>query len=147
MTLIKFKNDRLNTPRVFNNFIEDFFNSDFSSFKSPLFGSTPHVNVAESKDSFRIELALPGVNKENISINVEGNLLTVSGKNENKVNEENESYTRREFSFSTFSRTFTLPETVNADAISADYTDGILKVSVPKKEEAKDKGAKSIKIS
>ena len=147
MTFIKFKNDRANSPRVFNNFVEDFFNKDFPSFLTPSYKNAPAVNVVESKDSFRIELALPGIKKEDVTINVEGDNLTISGKNESKLNEENESYTRREFNYSTFSRTFTLPETVDADAISAEYNNGILNVSIPKKEEAKDKGPKSVKIS
>jgi HSP20 family protein len=146
MTLIKFKNDRLNAPSLFNSLMEDFFNNDFLSL-SRFNANVPPVNVKETSDAYHLELAVPGLYKENVDINLDGNLLTISGKHEEKINEEKENYTRREFNFSSFTRTFTLPESVNAEAITADLKDGILKVNLPKKEEEKNKGPKSIKIS
>lgn len=145
MTLIKLKNDRSNNPRTFNEMLESFFNTDFN----PVFNTsdTPAVNVVETKDNYKLEVAVPGMSKENMKINVDGNMLTVSGKNETKNSEEKENYTRKEFSFSSFFRTFTLPDTVDADKISADYVNGILNVVIPKKDEAKVSGPKSINIS
>lgn len=146
MTLIKFKNDRLNTPSLFNSFMEDFFNMDFPAF-TRMSTSIPPVNVKETPDAYQLELAVPGLYKDNVEINLDGNLLTISGKHEEKSSDEKEKYTRREFSFSSFSRTFTLPETVDAEKISADLKDGVLKVNLPKMEESKQKGPKTIKIS
>jgi HSP20 family protein len=146
MTLIKFKNDRLQAPSLFNSLMDDFFNTDFSSMPR-ITTQVPPVNVKETPEAFHLELAVPGLYKDQVDINLDGNLLTISGKHEEKSNQEKESYTRREFSYNSFSRTFTLPEHVNAELIHADLNDGILKVNLPKKEEAKQKGPKSIKVS
>jgi HSP20 family protein len=146
MTLIKFKNDKLNTPSFFNSLMDDFFNTDFPALPR-ISSQVPPVNVKETPDAFHLELAVPGLYKDNVEINLDGNLLTISGKHEEKTNEEKEKYTRREFSFSSFSRTFTLPENVNTENISADLKEGILKVNLPKVEEAKQKGPKTIKVS
>jgi HSP20 family protein len=146
MTLIKFKNDRLNAPSLFNSLMDDFFNTDFPVMPR-MSAQVPPVNVKETPEAFHLELAVPGLYKEHVDINLDGNLLTISGKHEEKSNEEKEKYTRREFSFSSFSRTFTLPENVNAEKISAELKDGVLKVNLPKMEEAKQKGPKSIQVS
>ncbi|GDX48681.1 heat-shock protein [Bacteroidota bacterium] len=146
MTLIKFKNDRLQTPSFFNTIMDDFFNADFPVMPRSS-TQVPPVNVKETPEAFHLELAVPGLYKDQVDINLDGNLLTISGKHEEKSNQEKESYTRREFSYNSFSRTFTLPENVNAELIHADLNDGILKVNLPKKEEAKQKGPKSIKVS
>ena len=146
MTLIKFKNDRLNVP-TFNDMIDDFFNREVPSMFRPVFNQgMPAVNVAETKDAFRLEMALAGWNKEDVNIHLEGNMLSISGQHETKQNEDGEQYTRREFSRSSFSRTFTLPETVNVENIGADFKDGVLMINMPKREEAKKKGPKTIQI-
>jgi HSP20 family protein len=126
--------------------MDDFFNTDFSSMPR-ITTQVPPVNVKETPEAFHLELAVPGLYKDQVDINLDGNLLTISGKHEEKSNQEKESYTRREFSYNSFSRTFTLPENVNAELIHANLNDGILKVNLPKKEEAKQKGPKSIKVS
>ena len=146
MTLIKFRNDRVNTPRVFNDWMEDFFTRDVPSLFNPMSTSMPAVNVAENADGYRLEVALPGWNENQININLEGNLLSISGKQEEASGDSGDQYTRREFRSSSFSRTFTLPETVNAEGIAADFQNGVLTVSVPKLEKAKDKGPKTIQI-
>lgn len=146
MTLIKFKNDRLNNPS-FNDIIDDFFNREVPTLFRPLTNSTlPAVNVAETKDGYRLEMALSGWNQNDVNINLEGNLLSISGEHLTKQNEDGEQYTRREFSRSSFSRTFTLPETVDAERIAADFQNGLLVINVPKREEAKKKGPKTIQI-
>lgn len=146
MTLIKFKNDRLNNPS-FNDIIDDFFNREVPTMFRPLTNQTlPAVNVAETKDGYRLEMALSGWNQNDVNINLEGNLLSISGEHQTKQNEDVEQYTRREFSRSSFSRTFTLPETVDAERIAADFQNGLLVINVPKREEAKKKGPKTIQI-
>jgi HSP20 family protein len=145
MTLIKFKNDRLNNPS-FNDIIDDFFNREVPTLFRPLTNQTlPAVNVAETKDGYRLEVALSW-NQNDVNINLDGNLLSISGEHQTKQNEDGEQYTRREFSRSSFSRTFTLPETVDAERIAADFQNGLLVINVPKREEAKKKGPKTIQI-
>jgi HSP20 family protein len=141
MTLIKLKNDRFGAPRMFNEMVEDFFNHEVPTFNR----STPATNVSETKEKFSLEIAAPGMNKEKMKINVEGNLLTVSGENE--VNEQKENYTRKEFSFNSFKRTFTLPENIDSVNITAEYINGILNVNIPKKVEVKENNTHTIKIS
>src|SRR4051812_7909770 len=88
MTLIKFKNDRLNVP-TFNDFIDDFFNREVPTLFRPMINQTmPAVNVAETKDAFRLEMALPGWNQQDVNINLEGNMLSISGEHETKQNED-----------------------------------------------------------
>ncbi|MCH4554079.1 MULTISPECIES: Hsp20/alpha crystallin family protein [Aestuariibaculum] len=109
--------------------------------------SLPAVNVKNSEDHFTIEMAVPGLKKSDFDINMDNNVLSigVASKVENK--NENERYTRREFGYSSFKRTFTIPDSVNTEGIKAEYNDGILKIHLPKKEEAKVKPVKKIDIS
>jgi HSP20 family protein len=111
------------------------------------FGNTfPAVNIRENERDFEVEIAVPGKKKEDFNIEVDNNVLTVSleYKKEEEVKEDN--YTRREFSFNSFKRAFTLPETVNEEKINASYTDGILRFTLPKKEEALPKPKRLIEI-
>lgn len=116
---------------IFNRNIGDFIGSDGAS------GFTPAVNVLETKDDFRLEVAAPGFAKENFSVHVNGDHLTIGAEKESKTDDTQERFTRREFHFTSFKRSFRLPQTVNQNAIAAVYENGILKVTVPKKEEAK----------
>jgi HSP20 family protein len=108
--------------------------------------SFPAVNIRENERDFEVEIAVPGKKKEDFNIEVDNNVLTVSleYKKEEEVKEDN--YTRREFSFNSFKRAFTLPETVNVEKINASYTDGILRFTLPKKEEALPKPKRLIEI-
>lgn len=108
--------------------------------------SFPAVNIKENERDFELELAIPGQKKEDFNIEVDNNVLTVSmeDKHEDEATEGN--YTRREFSYRAFKRAFTLPETVNEDGIDASYTNGILKFTLPKKEEALPKPKRMIEI-
>ncbi|UEG48856.1 Hsp20/alpha crystallin family protein [Ferruginibacter lapsinanis] len=99
--------------------------------------SMPAVNIAESKDDFKVSLAVPGMKKDDFNIDVDGNMLTISCEKEEKKEEKETKYTRNEYNYSSFSRSFTLPEDVNKEKIDAKYVDGILNISLPKKEEAK----------
>lgn len=101
--------------------------------------SIPAVNIQENLTSFVIELAAPGLKKENFAIEVEENVLKVSSEvtSKTETEETDRKFTRKEFSFRNFSRSFTLPETVDVENIAASYTDGILYLTIPKKEEQK----------
>jgi len=107
----------------------------------------PAVNIKENKDEYFLEIAVPGMKKTDFNINVENKVLSISSeKSEESINED-ENYTRREFGYSSFKRTFTLPDTVESDNINAKYNDGILTIHLPKREEAKEKPAKRIDVS
>jgi len=108
--------------------------------------SVPAVNIKENEKDFELELAVPGRKKEDFNIEVDNNVLTVSSeiKSENEVKEEN--YTRREFGFTSFKRAFTLPETIDEDKIKADYIDGLLRFTLPKRKEALPKPKRMIEL-
>ena len=107
----------------------------------------PAVNIHESENEFAVELAAPGMKKSDFKIEVENGVLTVSAEKESEMNEEKNNYTRKEFSYSSFKRSFTMPDSVNTEQISATYQDGVLTLGLPKKEESKAKPVKSIKVS
>ncbi len=119
-------------PSVFDEFFKPDWFGGMEKYKS----SYPAVNIKENDENFELELAIPGKKKEDFNVELDDHVMTISmeTKKESEVNEEN--YTRKEFSYSAFTRSFTLPETVAEDKIEASYTDGILKFTLPKKEEA-----------
>jgi HSP20 family protein len=145
MAIVRFSNQ---FPRLFDRFFEgdlfDWSNRNFSDTNTTL----PSVNIKESPEAFDVEVAAPGFSKDEFKIELNNDLLTISSEKqlENET-QEGENFTRREFSYQSFSRSFTLPHTVNSDRIGAKYENGILRVSIPKKEEAKPKPAKQIQIS
>lgn len=130
-------------------FLRDMLDTANGNWKSS--GTTlPAVNVGETHDAFTIEVAAPGMKREDFHVEVDNNMITISsGRQEKKQDKEKETlYTRQEFSYESFQRSFTLPENkIEGDKISARYTDGILYITVPKKEEAKVKPPKQIAIS
>jgi HSP20 family protein len=140
MAMLKFANG--NTNKVFKpaytDVFESFFNADPFLSKSTLIRN-PAVNIAEDENEFHIELAAPGLKKEDFKINLEQNLLSVSAEKREEETETDElkKYNRVEYNYSSFMRTFTLPDTADHDKISAEYKDGILFINVAKKEEAK----------
>lgn len=105
-----------------------FFDHDF--FRKDLF---PAVNVEETDNAFALEMAVPGLKKEDFRIEVENGVLTVSGESKQEKEEKDKKYTRKEFSYSSFSRSFTLPENTSEEDITAAYNDGILKLTIAKK--------------
>ncbi len=107
----------------------------------------PKVNIKENTEGFEVEVAVPGFKKDNFNISVENEQLMISAEVEENAEEKNEEFTRREFGYASFQRTFVLPESVDGDKIKANYSDGILSVHLPKKEEAKPKPARTIKVS
>jgi HSP20 family protein len=106
----------------------------------------PHLNILESEKSFNIELAAPGLNKEDLNIHLEKNIMTVSNekKEEKKLNSAN--YLKREFSYHSFKRSFNIPETVDSNNIKAQYENGVLKIELPKKEAEVSASTKTIEI-
>jgi HSP20 family protein len=97
----------------------------------------PAVNIIERKEDYLVSLAAPGLKKEDFKIDLEGNMLSISSEKEEENEEKDEKYTRKEYSYSSFERSFTLPDEVNKDKIDAQYKDGVLELVLPKKEEAK----------
>jgi HSP20 family protein len=143
MKLVKWQNEP-----VFPDFFSRFFSDDFETyFNKPNCGLVPAANVVENENAYEIEFAVPGMGKEDFKINVENNVLTVSSEKETKNEVQEKNFTRKEFAYGSFSRSFTLPKTVDVDKISAGYENGILKVALPKKEEAKTQLNREIKIS
>lgn len=119
----------------------DFFRPWNDLFDTNFWGdrmlTVPAVNIAEDKDDFKIMLAVPGMKKDDFEIDMEGNQLIISCEKEDKKEEADQWYTRKEYSYSSFQRYFTLPEEINKEKIEARYEDGLLKLTLPKKEDAK----------
>jgi HSP20 family protein len=103
--------------------------------------NVPAVNITETDNEYSVTLAAPGLKKSDFNIDVEGNMLTISSEKEESKEEKDARYTRKEYNYSSFSRSFTLPEEVNKESIEAKYEEGVLKLSLPKKEEAKKMAA------
>ncbi|GGX09270.1 Hsp20/alpha crystallin family protein [Aquimarina muelleri] len=144
MSLIK-RSDRL--PFLF----DDLFTTDWlggTTNVNKVGFNTPAVNIKETDDEYTLELAAPGLIKEDFNIELNNDLLIISS--EKKIENESEEkgrYTRKEFSYTSFKRSFTLPETANADKIEASYENGMLLIKLPKKEEAKVQPKRWIEIS
>jgi HSP20 family protein len=150
MTLAKFSNNWFpSSPSLFDRFFDgemmDWNRRNFSSTDSTL----PAVNIKETTNEFMLEVAAPGMKKENFKVDYENGRLTISSEYKNEKEEkEGETVTRREFSYQSFQRSFNVTEdVVNAEKISANYKDGILLITLPKREEVKPKPPKQIKIS
>ncbi len=143
MALIK----RSEWPLVSGSWLNDFFDTD-RFFDSDVFRgqSVPAVNVKETDNAFEIEVAAPGLTKKDFSITVDNRMLTIASEKEETKEETEKNYTRREFSYTSFSRSFTLPENVKEEDVKASYEDGILKLSVPKKTITQPKLKKAIEV-
>ncbi|MDP4149760.1 MAG: Hsp20/alpha crystallin family protein [Bacteroidota bacterium] len=137
-------------PSVFNDFFkpwETLFDTNGGSLLanlSPI--NIPAVNVVENKNNYEISVAAPGMKKDDFRIDVEGNVLTISAEAEEKKEEKEGKYTRKEYNYSSFSRNFTLPDWVNKDKIDATYENGVLKLELPKTEEAKKIAPRHISV-
>jgi len=126
--------------------MSNFFENELGDF----FGkriTDPSANIVEQQDSFLLEIAAPGLKKDDFKIHLENSVLTISADIEDEKKEEGKNYTRKEFHYGSFSRSFTLPKTIDLEAIKADYQEGILKITMPKREEARLETKKEIKIS
>lgn len=124
-------------PSVFDDFFRP-WNEWFDNKELwPKVWNVPAVNITEEKEDFKVSLAVPGMKKEDFNIDMEGNMLTISCEKEENKEEKEKKFTRKEYNFSSFSRTFTLPDEVNREKIDARYENGVLIIVLPKKEEAK----------
>lgn len=139
---------RRNDP--FLGLLDDFFTNDWAGGRSvaSINQNLPAVNIKEESDHFCVELAAPGLNKEDFQIDLHNRVLTISAerKEEQTQGDEQRKYTRREFHYASFKRAFTLPETVDTENIHANYVSGVLKIQLPKRDEAKQKPVRSIAI-
>lgn len=133
-------------PTVFDDFFKP-WNEWFDN--GNLWGRTmnvPAVNITENKENYQVSLAVPGMKKDDFKIDIDGNMLTISSEREENKEEKDKKFTRKEYSYSSFSRSFTLPEEINKEKIEAKYEEGVLKISLPRKEEAKKPLAKHIAV-
>lgn len=144
-------NPGLNKPM--NDIVDRFFNDGFRNdplfkdvFDRPFFNNSPSVNIVETAESFEIEVAAPGLKKEDFKLHLDKDVLKISTSVEEANEDEGRNYRRREFSYSAFERTFRLPNTVNREEIGAKYENGVLVIGLPKLEEAKEKPARDIEI-
>jgi HSP20 family protein len=109
--------------------------------------TTPSVNIRETKKEYLVELAVPGMRKEDFNINVENNVMTVScEKEEEKTDNDEDNWARREYNYSRFSRTFTIPDNANGEKVSAKYVDGVLHLSLPKTGDTAKPSGRRIKV-
>jgi HSP20 family protein len=138
MTLVKFNH---HPAKAFSGIMDDIFSNKFLNrdfVTSDFFGTHAPVNIRETKDAYALEVVAPGFEKADFSINLEGQTLTIKAEKKAEQKEENEKHIRREFSFRSFSRSFKLDESVDAEKINAKYENGVLRLTLPKKEEKKD---------
>ena len=133
--------------RTFSPFLSNLFDDDFFPVVSNRTSSMPAVNIKENEKNYILELAVPGMDKKDLKIDINEDVLTISSETNNETEEEKDGYKRKEFSYSSFCRSFYIPDNVNKDKIGASYKDGILTVEIPKMEEEKSKITKQIKIS
>ena len=147
MSLIK-RNETNWLPSVF----DDMFKTDWlggTTNVNSIGTSIPAVNIQETEDAFSVEVAAPGKSKEDFNIELDNDVLTISSedKKENETTDKKGRYTRKEFSYSTFKRAFSLPDSVDNAKISASYNNGVLEIALPKKEESKVQAKRLIDIS
>ncbi|SRR5690554_1884672 len=142
-------NSNQNFP-TWSNLLEDFFNRDLPSVFSSNYNtgySLPKVNIKETADNYQLEMAAPGLKKSDFNLEIDNQVLTISSETKEEQEHKEGNYTRREFGYSSFKRTFNLPESIDDAQINASYNEGILRILLPKKEEAKQKPARNIQIS
>ena len=148
--IVNRKRNNSGTFPAWNSFIDELFKDEFDNVKNTDFNkgnTSPKVNIKETTDAFILEMAVPGFNKSDFVIDLENETLSISTEIKTEESETKDDYTRKEFGYASFKRSFILPDTVDGDKIEAAYTDGILSLTIPKREEAKPKPARSIEIS
>lgn len=144
MTLVKFNQHPVH--RSFSGIVDELFNNsafnklwkdDFQT--SDFFGAYPPVNIQETKEAYVLDVLVPGLTREDIKINLDNKVLSISAEKKTEEKSGDEKHIRSEFSFRSFKRSFTLDETVDAEKIQARYENGVLKLNLPKKEQAQPK--------
>jgi len=133
MTLVNFNNRTRNSAPHFNNVFDSLFNEALN--KNHAVNKMPAVNILETATDYKIELAAPGLSKEDFQINLKKDNLSVWAERKAAEGAEAKDYNRKEFDFNSFARSFVLPDTIDADKISAEYVNGILYITIAKKEE------------
>ncbi len=132
---------------IFPSLMNEIFKPDWFGGMNDATNASPAVNIIENETAFELALSVPGRAKEDFAIEVDDNKLTVSSELKTESETEVSNYTRREFAFTSFKRVFSLPDTVNIDGIKADYVNGILQITMPKREEALPKPKRMIELS
>ncbi|MFA6060347.1 MAG: Hsp20/alpha crystallin family protein [Taibaiella sp.] len=143
------KHSLLNLKEIFPPSVDDFFTPWGDWFrKNNLFNhsSVPAMNITDENDHYKVTVAAPGLQKKDFDIDLDNNILTISASSEKEHEEEKKKYSRREYSYSSFSRSFSLPSDVKEDAIDAQYENGILTLNLPKNEQAKQAAEKKIEV-
>jgi len=136
------------TTRSFRPFyMPSIFDDDFFPVVSNRASSMPAVNIREDDKNYVLDLAIPGIEKKDLKIDMDDDVLTISSETKSESEDSSNGYKRKEFSYSSFCRSFYVPENVNRDKIAASYRDGILSVSLPKEKEGKNKITKKIDIA
>lgn len=137
MTLVKFNSDnknKVNTPSITSVF-DSIFNDTF--FSDRMMTRVPAANISETAENFHVELAAPGLKKEDFKLKLERDVLSISVERVDQNDQQERNYAKREFSYSSFVRAFTLPDSANVEGIEANYNEGVLSINIPKREEAK----------
>jgi len=128
-------------------FMSNLFDDDFFPVVNNRTSSMPAVNIREDEKTFTLELAVPGMDKKDLKIDINEDVLTISSETKHETEENKDGYKRKEFSYSSFCRSFYIPENVDRNQIEANYKDGILTVGLPKQEEEKSKLTRQVSIS
>lgn len=142
--LVRYEN-KPSMPNLWDEFFGNGLIGDV--YRNSRMSSLPSANIIEEKERFLVELAAPGLEKEDFKVSLAENVLSVSVEKQEKSEENKDNYTRKEFSYSSFKRSFNIPDTIQTEKIKAEYANGILQIALPKKEEAIVKPPKEIKIS
>jgi HSP20 family protein len=146
MTLVRWNKNSQYPSVLLDRLFENFFGSDFlGKYANQV--TIPSVNVTEKNDSYEVEVAAPGYKKDDFKVSLENNILTISAEVKNESEKSDKKELIKEYHYASFERSFTLPDTILTDKIEAKYENGILKLLLPKKEEAKVLGPKTIQIS
>ena len=138
------KLNRSYTPVYWDDFFNDRFFNRYQTVSSS--GTTPAVNIVENEKEYRIEVAVPGLSRKDFNIEIEEDVLTISSEQKEKKEDKKHNYMRREFSYSSFKRSFQLPETIDQEHIRASHDAGILAIQLPKKEEVVQKAPRQIEV-
>jgi len=149
MSLIK-RNGLL--PTAFPALFDDFFGRELFNWGNNNYSATsttvPLVNIRETGDNFDVEMAAPGMDKSDFKVELDGNMLTISSQKEHQQESDQDGYSRREFSYQSFQRSFVLPkDVVDVEHIAAKYENGLLHLTIPKREQAKQKAPRLIEIA
>jgi HSP20 family protein len=128
-------------------YVPNIFDDDFFPVVSDRTSSMPAVNIREDEKNYVLDLAIPGMDKKDLKIDINEDVLTISSETKSETEDSKDGYKRKEFSYSSFNRSFYIPENVEREKIEANYKDGILSVALPKQKEEKNKITREIKIS